>query len=463
MSFHIPRLNRWAWAGLFLLALAGVAGATGSYWVPWGQKQWAIWFVAKQRPAGEIHDEHTGHQHDAHAENSSIQLSANALKNIGYQPLKIEFSEFIKTVTMPGMVVERPGRSQLHVTAPLTGLVTKIYPVEGAALEPGVPLFEMRLTHEELVAAQRDLLRSVENLSVVNSEIQRLSSLGEGVVAGKRILEQEYEKQRLEASIRADREALRLHGLTKEQVDDIVVNRRLFQTQIIHSPEHTHHSDACAEDHLFHVQNLPVKLGQHVEAGQVLCVLADHCELYIEGRAFEDDMAPLRTATQEGWEITASLMAGSREVELVKSLKIKYVADHVDSQSRVFRFYINLPNQVALKQTAPSGHQFLEWRFKPGQRLELRVPVEHWKNRIVLPVDAVVEEGAETYLYQQNGDHFVRVAVHVEYRDQKSVVIANNGAIFQGDIIAARGAYQMHLALKNKAVGGVDPHAGHNH
>jgi hypothetical protein len=95
--------------------------------------------------------------------------------------------------------------------------------------------------------------------------------------------------------------------------------------------------------------------------------------------------------------------------------------------------------------------------------MELRVPVESWPERIVLPVTAVVEEGAEAFVYKRNGDHFDRVAVHVEYRDQTSAVIANSGPIKPGDVVAAKGAYQMHLALKNKAGGGVDPHAGHNH
>jgi hypothetical protein len=29
--------------------------------------------------------------------------------------------------------------------------------------------------------------------------------------------------------------------------------------------------------------------------------------------------------------------------------------------------------------------------------------------------------------------------------------------------VAGHGAYQIHLACKNKAGGGVDPHAGHQH
>ena len=95
--------------------------------------------------------------------------------------------------------------------------------------------------------------------------------------------------------------------------------------------------------------------------------------------------------------------------------------------------------------------------------MQLRVPVEQWKDRIVLPVDAVAQEGVETFVFLQNGDHFDRRPVHVEYRDQLWVVVANDGSLFPGDTVALTGAHQMQVALKNKAGGGVDPHAGHNH
>ena len=81
----------------------------------------------------------------------------------------------------------------------------------------------------------------------------------------------------------------------------------------------------------------------------------------------------------------------------------------------------------------------------------------------MLPIDAVVKEGAEWFVFQQYGDHFDRRSVHVEYRDQHWAVIAGDGTLSPGDIVAASGAYQMHLTLKNKAGGGVDPHAGHHH
>ena len=434
--------------------LAAAAWATSDHWLPSESTS------TEQGTAGDdAHDR----DHADHSEPTSIKLSANALKNIGYRPVTIDLKSFERTITIPAIVVEQPGRTQVHLTAPVGGIVADIYAVAGEAIEPGSPMFEIRLTHEELVTAQKEYLQTVENLDVVNREIARLKSLGEGVIAGKRILEQEYEKQKFEASLRAAEQALLLHGLSEQQVQDIFQTRKLLKALTIRAPEHSHTGNGSHVDHWFHVQSLPVSLGEQVDAGQELCVLADHCELFVEGRAFEDDAQRLQRAVREAWNVAATLLVGERQTETVEGLRLLYLADHIDPESRAFRFYLRLPNEIVLDQRSSADRRYIEWRFKPGQRMELRVPVEQWSERIVLPVDAVVEEGAEMYVYRQNGDHFDRVPVHVEYRDRSSVVVANDGSLFPGDVVAGQGAYQIHLALKNKSGGGIDPHAGHNH
>jgi multidrug efflux pump subunit AcrA (membrane-fusion protein) len=254
-----------------------------------------------------------------------------------------------------------------------------------------------------------------------------------------------------------------MHGMSDDQVAEIRKSRQLLKSLTIRAPEHAHDSGNCGGDHLFHVHSIAVSKGEQVDAGQELCVLADHCELLVEGRAFEDDAARLRQAAKENWDVAATLLVGDGGKEKIDGLKLLYLADKIDPESRAFHCYLRLPNQIELDKKSPTGHRFLEWRYKPGQRLELRVPVEHWTKRIVLPVDAVVEEGAEIYVYRQNGDNFERVPVHAEYRDRKNVVVANDGSLFPGDVVAGAGAYQIHLALKNKSGGAVDPHAGHTH
>ena len=123
------------------------------------------------------------------------------------------------------MVVERPGWSVLEVTAPMTGVVTRIYPIQGEAVQPGQPLFEVRLTHEDLLQVQTEFLRTVEELDVIGREVARLEKVSaDGVIAGKTLLERKYEQQKQEAALRAQRQALLLHGLSAEQVDKIVAS-----------------------------------------------------------------------------------------------------------------------------------------------------------------------------------------------------------------------------------------------
>ena len=140
-----------------------------------------------------------------------------------------------------------------------------------------------------------------------------------------------------------------------------------------------------------------------------------------------------------------------------------YLAAKVDPESRTLDFYVTLPNEKVRDTKLEDGHRFIAWRFRPGQRVQLEIPVETLPDRIVLPADAVAQDGPETYVFTPNGDHFDRRSVHVEYRDPKWVVIANDGSLFPGDLVAPTGAQQLQLALKNKAGGGIDPHAGHNH
>lgn len=407
------------------------------------------------------HDHEDDHDHDEHEEGNEIELSERGLKNIGYEPFVVEVSDYQRTLALPAIVVERPGRSQIHLTAPLTGVVTKIHSVTGEAVEPGQLLFEVRLTHEDLVAAQRDFLRNVENLGVVEREIERLKSLDEGVIAGKRILEREYERQKLEASLHAESQAMLLHGLTQPQVDSIRESGQLFQDIEISAPKHSHDDD-CAGDHPFQMQELTVTKGQQIEAGSHLAVLGDHCELQLEAIAFEDDAPLIRQAAQAGRKISARPVNAAADEPFEENLELLYVAGHIDTESRAFKVYLRLPNRLVLDKQNANGKRFVEWQYKPGQRMQLNVPVETWEDQLVLPTTAVVDEGAESYVYHQHGDHFEQVAVHVLHRDPNAIVIANDEAIHIGDTIAGKGAYQIHLALKNQSGGGVDHHH-HDH
>ena len=138
----------------------------------------------------------------------TLTLSPTAWKNIGLETAMVKPRDFEKVVTVPAMVVDRPGRSNSDITAPMTGVVSQVYPVERQAIEPGMALFDMRLTHEDVVTAQTDFLAALQSLDVANQELGRLQNIGEGVIPGKRIIEQTIRER--QGSVRNIGEATKL-------------------------------------------------------------------------------------------------------------------------------------------------------------------------------------------------------------------------------------------------------------
>ena len=394
----------------------------------------------------------------------SLHLSEQAEKNIDLKPLKIELRDFDRTITVPAMVTERPGRTRIKVSAPMTGIITRIYPISGEAVKPGDPIAEIRMTHEDLVATQSEFLRTVEELDVITREVARLEKVtSSGAVAGKALLERQYEQQKTEAMLHAQKQALMLHGLAQEQVDKIAETRKLLQAVTVYAPQPT--DPATDAEPMLQVTDVAVELGQQLNAGEAICVLSDHEELYIEGRAFEEDAPVLNEAANRKTPISALVQVAGKRPQTISDLKILYIENEVERESRALRFFVRLPNELVRNEQTDDGHRFVGWRYKPGQRVELLLPVETWKQRVVLPREAVVGDGVDWFVFQLDGDHYDRRPVHVEYHDQHWAVIGDETALAAGDVVAAVGAYQMHQAVKSQAAGPGDEneHVGCTH
>lgn len=397
-----------------------------------------------------VEEKHVAHETEVQiSTTASLQLSELGWKNIGLQVVAVEQRDFDRTINVPAIIKSRPGQTTIQVAAPMTGIVTQIYPLQGEVVLAGEPLFTLRLTHKDLVDTQSKFLETIEQLDVIKQEVTRLEAItANGITSGKQLLERQYAQQQMEASLHAQKQALILHGLTAEQVANITTTRRLLQ-------EVTIVASGISE---FKVE---VDLGQYVQVGDLLCVLNDYAMLYIEGQSFEEDSEELNQAILQGWPVTAVIEANDKSYR-IPNLKMLYLENEIDLVSRALQFYVCLPNE-RIRDEQTDGHYFIGWRFKPGQRIQVQVPVERWENQIVVPVDAVIQEGVEWFIFCQNGSQFDRKSVHVKYRDQWWVVIENDGILFPGDIVAISGVYQMYMAIKNQSEVVADAHAGHNH
>ncbi len=379
----------------------------------------------------------------------------------------VKTSNYARSVRVAATVVERSGRSLVQIPAPVTGVVTEVYAVERDLISPQQPLFEIQLTHEDVVTAQTDFLEHLHHKAARLAELKRLRKIGSEIIAGKRIIEQQYKYDEAVEKVEGLRQGLLLHGLSKTQIATIESSRELLRKVTVVAPPFADLTNS--DQRFYHLQKLEVRRGAIVEAGSPLAVLADHSLLFVEGQAFEGDAQWLFRSVAEGAKVEVVPTSTSAVSNDPLRLEIQSVADRFDPMSRALKFYLLLPNEkLTRSESGQSGEKgfggdFIGWKYRPGQPMEALLRTEDtYENHFVLPADAVVIDGPNAFVFEQNGDNFDRVDVRVLYRDKDTVVVKRNSRLI-GSVIAMTAAFDMHLALKNAAGGPIDPHAGHTH
>ncbi len=413
-------------------------------------------FQETKPPANPGKEEHAAHEED------QITITPQAQANLRLVIEPAALTSYWRTLSMPGQVVELPGASDRGITTPVAGVISKIHRAPWETVRPGDELFTLRLNSEFLQASQTALFKSSKELQITQDQRARLNSSAKvGAVPAARLLELDYQEQRLNVAIQGSRHELAARGLTTEQIDAIAQGKFLTHL-VIRVPEKVGKSEGDAA--LFEVQELKVSLGEQVSAGQLLCYLTDHQHLYIEGQAFKGELALLERAARQGTNVKAEWLEEEGEwTQPTEPLQVRFLANVIDPRAQTFPFYIALRNQF--EEYTRNGKSHRLWRYRPGQRVRIEVPVEEFKGVYVVPVQAVVRDGAESYVFRQNGDVFERCPIQIRFEDAHSVVLVNDGSVSEGQALVKRGAAALNRALKAKAGGGEggDEHEHHHH
>ncbi|WDQ18077.1 efflux RND transporter periplasmic adaptor subunit [Rhodopirellula sp. P2] len=412
-----------------------------------------------------------------------LEISEQARKNLALVSKAARPQDYWRTVVIPGEVADRPGLSDRGVTSPAVGVVTAIHAFPGDTMQPGDPLFTLRLFSEYLQATQTQLFKARQETAIVQAEIDRLSgAVSTGAVSRSKMIELESEISRQRTLIQAARQELLTRGLTPDQVAQIEAGTFVSTVDVVAPPVQelsialssetrqefrqsgepkvlATSATSTTEDQgiAYEVQELSVVLGQQVQAGQLLVNLSNHQMLYVVGHAFKREAAFLEQAAQEKRPIEVEFAEDEmgRWPEHKQTFKIRHLANSIDTNSRTFDFFVPLTNQS--RMYGDHDRAFLVWRFRPGQRARIHVPVEKFDGVFVLPHDAVVREGPEAYVFRQNGDLFKQIPVHVLHEDRRSIVIANDGSILSGAYLAQGSAASLNRVLKSQSASGKEP------
>lgn len=446
------------------LATMGVAAGLGTY-------VYRDWMAARSSgvPMSESASASTKplQNHQDPGGTTPVRVSPAARKNMGVVAAALKLTDYYRKIETPGVVTDRPGVSDRGVVAPVTGIVTKIFAYPGHMVAPNAPLFSLRLMSESLHMSQLELFKAAKEVEIAKQQRQRLEGLATaGSVAGSRIIEIENQIQRMNVHVQAYRQDLLARGLAPERIDaaargefvtEITVRapgEQVVQESLVALTSGSNLDEPRPAPFSFELQSLQVELGQQVDAGAVLCHLADHRSLLIEGRGFKKDMPLIQNAAKRRYPIEVVFEASEGEdwPELPKQLRIEHVANLIDTTTRTFAFYLPLENQS--QSYDQEGRERVLWRFRPGDRVRLFATVEKMENVFVLPQAALVREGPEAYVFRQNGDLFDRIGVHVLHEDSTSVVVANDGKLRKGAFLAQNSAATLNRVLKAQLAGG---------
>lgn len=438
-----------------------IVAVLGGGW--WTKETWQGWLVRVKETDSEKDKEEPPDSPER------VKLSPQAQRNLRLVVKEVQPTTYWRKIYLPGAVVDRPGHSDHGIPAPIAGVVISVNALPGRMVRPGDELFRLKITSESFQTSQMELYKYHRELEIAQKEHKRLEGLvNTGAVPNSKLLELDYQSVRFKALIHAHQQDLLTRQLTEEQIRSI--EKGQFVTEIaVRMPErfskpHTHGEtqanftqEAPVE---YEVQDLKVNLGNHVQAGQILAYIADHRSLYIEGKALKQEARLLTQATKEGWPVEAEFSADDDDNpgERLTNLAVEFLGTTMDAGGLTLPVYIPFANPQ--KEYMRQGKTYRTGQYRPGQKVLLKVAVAKLTGVFVLPAAAVVREGADAYVFRQNGGVFDRKPVHVVAQDIDSVVIAKDGSIAPGDYIAQNAAAALNRVVKaNQAEGG----GGHHH
>ncbi len=442
------------------------------------------------RTAGPAAQETKGHTHDAAsaphahgpADQEGIRLSAAARANLNLDVAEVATQTIEQVLNIPGVVKALPDRVAV-VTPRLPARIEKVYVNVGDVVTQGAPLLDLRSTEVEKL--QVEILRTVKSLSIVAQSYERTKELTTNTV----LTELEQLQQELIKAHGTLQMAAAAVERTQQLSDKVLLTNLGLSPQaavqkylVLGKPSELFALEADYRQKQGEVESLKRQLqilgfsaagiatilqrgvpdpiltltapisgaisarqatpGAMVEATEKLLELIDTSLVWIEGDVVEHLLTAVRPGQQARIRVAAY-------PEVVFTGTVRTMGRTVDPDKRTVHLWIEVPN--------PQG------QLLPEMFATVTLITQAATDALAVPLQAILTEGAEQFVFVENGDTYVRQSVVLGLKDDRYVEIRDG--LFPGDRIVVRGGYELNAVrtvAAQQAQGG-DGHAGHTH
>ncbi len=164
-----------------------------------------------------------------------------------------------------------------------------------------------------------------------------------------------------------------------------------------------------------------VSLGGTVEPNSTLFRIADLSKVIVEGDVFESDVSKVKLGQDARVRLDAY-------PDKVFTGKVTFVASQLDPEKRTLDLWVSVDNNEGL--------------LKPELFAKVALVVEHSREVLTVPLEAIIDDGAEKFVFVKNGNQFLRQDVATGLSDDSYIEITDG--LYPGDQVVTDGNRQIY-------------------
>src|SRR5262249_34003229 len=130
-----------------------------------------IWTAWLSVPDGGGSDNSLPHAHASDRDRIKLSRQAQANLRLNVRPLTLQ--SYRRTIEVPGVVVERRGKGDQSIVAPLAGVIKEIHAIPGDVVQPGGAVLTLRLISEPLQTSQTELFKTAQEIKIPRDQKAR--------------------------------------------------------------------------------------------------------------------------------------------------------------------------------------------------------------------------------------------------------------------------------------------------
>ncbi len=347
-------------------------------------------------------EEH-GHDHGAHEEGGTVQLSPAQIQQAGIVTTTLRPRPEPRVITGPGTVAFDGYRSA-DVTTAVDAIVHRRFVRLGDHVQRGDKL--VTLTSTALAQAEADYLRARAEHHRSKQEWLRLKKLAQQkIVSQARLQQAESSYQSTRANLAAAEATLFSYGLDKQEVSGLI-NQSSYGLITLRAPNG---GTVVADD---------FRIGQHLAAGSRLMQIVDESRVWVEVKVPETQLTSIR--------LGASAMVTPKGEPQHFSGQVLTVHHQLDTVTRTAGVRLEIAN------TNDSLH--------PGMFVQAEIAAGQGAPALLVPETAVQRQGSELIVFiEEEPGHFARREVETSTPNMGMVALIRG--VKPGETVVVKGAF----------------------